>query len=72
MSGDGAFLKPHHADEDNWTMKLGKGVFHSDCSFVEDVKMTGTESVADNDKIRYLDNYDQCSLHREALGWLGH
>ena len=69
---EGVCLKPHYADEDNWTMKLGKGMFHSNCYFGEDVIITETESEVGYDKIMHWNDSDQCSLHREALGCLGH
>ena len=39
-SSDGACLKPHGADEDNLTMKLGKGMLCSNCYFGEEAKTT--------------------------------
>ena len=69
---DGACLNPHCIDEDNWTMKLGKVMFHSNFYFGEDVIMTEKESEDGDNKIRYWNDYDQHSACREALGWLGH
>ena len=70
-SNDGVWLKPFFVDEDDWTRKLGKGLFCKSSCFFEDVKTLKGNSMCEDDVIKRWDSTHQRDPLGEALGWLG-